>query len=308
MTALSSVAGRKSAVLRRIVNKDGHNNVRIDNVEGMVKLYLHDIWTTAVDMKWRYKLTLFASTFIMTWFIFGVIFYFIGMGNGDFEPGLSSNHTPCVLNVETLTVVFLFSLESQTAIGYGFRCISEECPLAIFTPVAQLVITGLAEIFVTGAFLVKLARPKKRAETIKFSQSAVVCRRRGQLCLMLRVSNVTEEESSVDFHMDSSGESPFLILPLTFYHILDERSPLSGLTAENLLTRDFELLVTLNAAMESTAATCQSCTSYVLQELLTPSGRYVANFKFFDKVQASNDPAFVSNNTEKLKLEDYKKE
>ncbi|XP_029973991.1 ATP-sensitive inward rectifier potassium channel 15-like [Salarias fasciatus] len=339
------MAGRKSAVLRRIVNKDGHNNVRID-VEGMVKLYLHDIWTTAVDMKWRYKLTLFASTFIMTWFIF----YFISMGNGDFEPGLSSNHTPCVLNVQTLTGAFLFSLESQTAIGYGYRCISEACPLAIFTPVAQLVITGLAEIFVTGAFLVKLVRPKKRAETIKlaglkFSQSAVVCWRRGQLCLMLRVanmrkslliqsqltgklfqSNVTEEgektqihQSSVDFHMDSSGECPFLILPLTFYHVLDERSPLSGLTAENLLSRAFELLVTLNATMESTAATCQSRTSYVPQELLwgyefkpalfsTPSGRYVADFKFFDKVQASNDPVFVSNNMEKLKLEeDYKK-
>uniref|UniRef100_A0A672GPZ8 Potassium inwardly rectifying channel subfamily J member 15 n=1 Tax=Salarias fasciatus TaxID=181472 RepID=A0A672GPZ8_SALFA len=262
----------KSAVLRRIVNKDGQNNVRIDNVEGMVKLYLHDIWTTVVDMKWRYKLTLF--------------------------PGLSSNHTPCVLNVETLTGAFLFSLESQTAIGYGFRCISEECPLAIFTLVAQLVITGLAEIFVTGAFLAKLAWPKKRAETIKFSQSAVVCWRRGPLCLMLRVanmrklfqSNVTEEESSVDFHMDCSGESPFLILPLTFYHVLDERRPLSGLTAENLLTRDFELLVTLNATMESTAATCQSCTSYIPQEILTPSGCYVADFKFVDKVQASNDP------------------
>lgn len=340
------MANRKSEVLRRIVNKDGHNNVRIDNVEGMVKLYLHDIWTTVVDMKWRYKLTLFASTFIMTWFIFGVIFYFIGMGNGDFEPDLSENHTACVTNVGTLTGAFLFSLESQTTIGYGFRYISEECPLAIFTLVAQLVITGLAEIFVTGAFLAKLARPKKRAETIKFSQSAVVCRHRGELCLMVRVanmrkslliqcqltgklfqSNVTEEgektqihQSSVDFHMDSSGECPFLILPLTFYHVLDERSPLSGLTAENLRSRDFELLVTLNATMESTAATCQSRTSYVPREVLwgyefkpalfaTPSGRYVADFKFFDKVQASNDPAFASGNTEKLKLEeDYKKE
>ena len=55
----------------------------------------------------------------------------------------------------------------------------------------QLVITGLAEIFVTGAFLAKLARPKKRAETIKFSHSAVVCRsREGKLCLMVRVANM----------------------------------------------------------------------------------------------------------------------
>ncbi|XP_068600404.1 ATP-sensitive inward rectifier potassium channel 15 [Brachionichthys hirsutus] len=336
---------RKPEVERRIVSKDGHNNVRIDNVEGMVKLYLHDIWTTVVDMKWRYKLTLFASTFIMTWFIFGVIFYFIGMGNGDFESGLSSNHTRCVINVETLTGAFLFSLESQTTIGYGFRYISEECPLAIFTLVAQLVITGLAEIFVTGAFLAKLARPKKRAETIKFSQSAVICRRQGQLVLMVRVanmrkslliqcqlsgkllhSNVTEEgektqvhQSSVDFYMDSSGECPFLILPLTFYHILDNRSPLAGLNAENLLTRDFELLVTLNATMESTAATCQSRTSYVPQEILwgyefkpvlfsTTGGRYVADFNYFDKVQASNDAAFLSNKREKVKMEEeYKK-
>ncbi|XP_044077634.1 ATP-sensitive inward rectifier potassium channel 15 [Siniperca chuatsi] len=337
---------RKSEVQRRIVSKDGHNNVRIDNVEGMVKLYLHDIWTTVVDMKWRYKLTLFASTFVITWFIFGVIFYLIGMSNGDVEAGLNSNHTHCVTNVETLTGAFLFSLESQTTIGYGFRYISEECPLAIFTLVTQLVITGLAEIFVTGAFLAKLARPKKRAETIKFSQLAVICRHQGKLCLMVRVanmrkslliqcqltgkllhSNVTEEgektqvhQSSVDFYMDSSGECPFLILPLTFYHVLDERSPLAGLNAENLRTREFELLVTLNATMESTAATCQSRTSYVPQEILwgyelkpvlfsTTSGRYVADFNFFDKVQASNDAAFVSNNTEKLKLEeDYKKE
>ncbi|CAL8397605.1 unnamed protein product [Boreogadus saida] len=309
-------------VQRRIVSKDGHNNVRIDNVEGMVKLYLHDIWTTVVDMKWRYKLTLFASTFVMTWFFFGVIFYFISMGNGDFEAVLPSNHTPCVENAKTLTGAFLFSLESQTTIGYGFRYINEECPLAIFTLVAQLVITGLAEIFVTGAFLAKLARPKKRAETIKFSRSAVVCRREGKLCIM-----VTQEgektlvhQSSVNFYMDSSGECPFLILPLAFYHALDESSPLAGLTADNLHTRDFELLVTLNATMESTAATCQSRTSYVPQEILwgyefkpvlfsNNNSRYVADFSFFDKVQASADSMFLSNNTEKLKLEEeYKKE
>ncbi|XP_045897094.1 ATP-sensitive inward rectifier potassium channel 15 [Micropterus dolomieu] len=341
-----NMATRKAEVQRRIVSKDGHNNVRIENVEGMVKMYLHDIWTTVVDMKWRYKLTLFTSTFVITWFIFGVIYYFILMSNGDVGTGWYSNHTHCVTNVETLTGAFLFSLESQTTIGYGFRHISEECPLAIFTLVAQIVITGLAEIFITGAFLAKLARPKKRAETIKFSQSAVICWHLGKLCLMVRVanmrkslliqcqltgkllqSNVTQEgektqvhQSSVDFNIDSSGECPFLILPLTFYHVLDENSPLAGLNAENLHTREFELLVTLNATMESTAATCQSRTSYLPQEILwgyefkpvlftTTGGRYVADFNFFDKVQVSNEAAFLSNYTEKLLLEqDFKKE
>ncbi|XP_014877171.1 ATP-sensitive inward rectifier potassium channel 15 [Poecilia latipinna] len=331
------MVNRKSEVQRRIVSKDGHNNVQIDNVEGMVKLYLHDIWTTVVDMKWRYKLTLFASTFVMTWFIFGVFFFFIGMGNGDFDSWHNSTHTPCVVNVNTLTGAFLFSLESQTTIGYGFRYISEECPLAIFTLVAQLVITGLAEIFVTGAFLAKLARPKKRAETIKFSQVAVICRHQGKLCLMVRVanmrkslliqcqltgklfkSNVTEEgektqihQSSVDFYMDTSGDCPFLILPLTFYHIIDEKSPLAGLTPETLSNRNFELLITLNGTMESTAATCQSRTSYIPQEILwgyefmpvlfsSSNCRYVVDFNFFDKIQVSNDPAFPGSSTGKI--------
>ncbi|KAM6970261.1 ATP-sensitive inward rectifier potassium channel 15 [Aplochiton taeniatus] len=337
---------KKVSVERRLVSKDGHNNVRVDNVEGMVKLYLHDIWTTVVDMKWRYKLTLFAATFVLTWFTFGVVFYFISLGNGDFHPrDPPSNHTPCLVNVDTLTGAFLFSLESQATIGYGFRYISEECPLAIFTLVAQVVLTGLAEIFVTGAFLAKLARPKKRAETIKFSHWAVVCRHQGRLCLMVRVANmrrslliqcqltgkllqpnVTEEgektlvhQTSVDFNMDSSGECPFLVLPMAFYHALDENSPLAGLSAASLRTREFELLVTLNATMESTAATCQTRTSYVPQEILwghefkpvlfsNARGHYVADFKFFDQVQARGDPTLPCSNTEKLKLEeDYKK-
>ncbi|KAJ7996990.1 hypothetical protein DPEC_G00224260 [Dallia pectoralis] len=339
------MTSKESDFQRRIVSKDGRSQVRIDNVEGMVKLYLHDIWTTVVDMKWRYKLTLFSSTFVLTWFLFGVIFYLIGMGHSDFEGELMSNHTPCVMNVRTLTGAFLFSLESQTTIGYGFRYITDECPLAIFILVLQLVTTGLAEIFVTGAFLAKLARPKKRAETIKFSQSAVICWHNDKRCLMVRVANmrkslliqcqlsgklllpnVTEEgektlvhQAAVDFYMDSCGECPFLILPLTFYHVLDEGSPLAGLTAEKLQTRDFELVVTLNATMESTAATCQSRTSYVPQEILwgyefkpvlfsTDSGRYVADFNFFDKVQTSGGRAHLSNDKEKLKLEKYDNE
>lgn len=325
-----------------MVSKDGHNNIRIDNVEGMVKLYLHDIWTTVVDMKWRYKLTLFVSTFLTTWFSFGMIFYLIAMANNDLNIDQASNHTPCVRNMATLTGAYLFSLESQTTIGYGFRYISEECPLAILTLVLQLVLTGLAEIFVTGAFLAKLARPKKRAETVKFSQLALVSKHKGKLCVMMRVANmrkspliqcqlsgkllfpyVTKEgekiqlyQESVDFHFDTNEKCPFLVLPLIFYHVLDESSPLASLTAENLKVRNFELVVTLNATMESTASTCQSRTSYVPQEFRwgyefkpvlfgTQGGKYFTDFNYFDEIQISNDSLLLQEpKNEKLLLED----
>ncbi|NXV66565.1 KCJ10 protein, partial [Molothrus ater] len=160
---------------RRVLTKDGRSNVRMEHISDKRFLYLKDLWTTFIDLQWRYKLLLFSATFAGTWFAFGVVWYLVAAAHGDlleFEP--PANHTPCVMQVHTLTGAFLFSLESQTTIGYGFRYISEECPLAIVLLITQLVLTTILEIFITGTFLAKIARPKKRAETIKFSQNAVV--------------------------------------------------------------------------------------------------------------------------------------
>nr|XP_009930957.1 PREDICTED: LOW QUALITY PROTEIN: ATP-sensitive inward rectifier potassium channel 15 [Opisthocomus hoazin] len=311
----------------RVMSKSGHSNVRIDKVDGIYLLYLQDLWTTVIDMKWRYKLTLFAATFVMTWFLFGVIYYAIAFLHGDLEINkFTPKREPCVKNVDSLTGAFLFSLESQTTIGYGFRFITEECPHAIFLLVAQLVITTLIEIFITGTFLAKIARPKKRAETIKFSHCAVITKHNGELCLVIRVANMRKslliqcQLSGKLLQVDSSSESPFLILPLTFYHILDESSPLRDLTPQNLKDKDFELVVLLNATVESTSAVCQSRTSYIPEEIhwgyefvpvvsLSPNGKYVADFSQFEKIRRSTDSTFYSVDSEKQKLEEkYRQE
>nr|XP_060626320.1 ATP-sensitive inward rectifier potassium channel 15 [Anolis sagrei ordinatus] len=331
----------------RVMSKSGHSNVRIDKVDGIYLLYLQDLWTTVIDMKWRYKLTLFAATFIMTWFLFGVIYYGIAFLHGDLEGNkFPSQHMPCVMKVDSLTGAFLFSLESQTTIGYGFRYITEECPHAIVLLVTQLVVTTLIEIFITGTFLAKIARPKKRAETIKFSHCAVVTKHNDHLCLVIRVANMrkslliqcqltgkllqtyeTKEgerillnQASVKFHVDSSSESPFLILPLTFYHVLDENSPLSDLTPQSLKEKDFELVVLLNATVESTSAVCQSRTSYIPEEIfwgfefmpvisLSQNGKYVADFSQFELIRRSADFTLYNSGSEKQKLEEqYRKE
>lgn len=40
----------------------------------------------------------------------------------------------------------------------------------------------------------KLARPKKRAETIMFSKNAVICMRDGRLCLLFRVGDMRKSQ------------------------------------------------------------------------------------------------------------------
>ncbi|XP_034008787.1 ATP-sensitive inward rectifier potassium channel 10-like isoform X1 [Trematomus bernacchii] len=312
---------------RRVLSKDGRSNVRIEHVSGRSALYMRDLWTTFLDMQWRYKLFLFTATFAGTWFLFGVLWYLLALVHEDlleFDP--PSNHTPCVMQVQTLTGAFLFSLETQTTIGYGFRCITEECPVAIILLIVQLVLTMLMEIFITGTFLAKIARPKKRGETVKFSQHAVVSTHEGRPCLMIRVANMRKslllgcqvtgkllqtsltkegetvrlDQRNVPFEVDMSSDSPFLILPLTFYHIIDENSPLRAWAAKgggwtDPELADFELLVIMSATVEPTSATCQVRTSYLPDEILwgyefppvvslSPSGKYVADFSFFDKV------------------------
>ncbi|XP_028329635.1 ATP-sensitive inward rectifier potassium channel 10 [Gouania willdenowi] len=320
---------------RRVLSKDGRSNVRIEHVSGRGALYLRDLWTTFLDMQWRYKFFFFAATFAGTWFLFGILWYLVALVHGDlleFDP--PSNHTPCVMEVKTLTGAFLFSLESQTTIGYGFRCITEECPVAIVLLIFQLVITMVMEIFITGTFLAKVARPKKRGETVKFSQHAVVSNHEGRPCLMIRVANMRKslllgcqvtgkllqtsltkegetvrlDQRNVPFQVDTSSDSPFLIIPLTFYHIIDDSSPLKawaakggGWTDPDLA--DFELLVIMSATIEPTSATCQVRTSYLPDEILwgyefpavvslSPSGKYVADFAFFDKVAKTKTPPY----------------
>lgn len=73
---------------------------------------------------------------------------------------------------------------------------------------------------------------------------------------------------------------------------------------------EFELLVIMSATIEPTSATCQVRTSYLPDEILwgyefppvvslSSSGKYVANFAFFDKVsKAKTMPIFKSSSTE----------
>jgi len=42
----------------------------------------------------------------------------------------------------------------------------------------------------TGLVFAKLSRPKKRAETLLFSKSAVICKRDDELCLLFRVGDM----------------------------------------------------------------------------------------------------------------------
>jgi len=113
--------GRRFAArqTRRIVHKDGMCNIVSQNVTERRRRYLVDIFTTLVDMRWRYNVALFAAVFIVSWSTFAVVWFSIAVTHGDCQRADDDDWQPCISNVHDFPTALLFSIETQTTIGYG---------------------------------------------------------------------------------------------------------------------------------------------------------------------------------------------
>lgn len=73
----------------------------------------------------------FMLSFVISWALFAVIFYVIASAHGDLEKLDDASWKPCIMNLRGFTAAFLYSVESQHTIGYGYRYTTEECAEAI---------------------------------------------------------------------------------------------------------------------------------------------------------------------------------
>ncbi|XP_045596107.2 ATP-sensitive inward rectifier potassium channel 12 isoform X3 [Procambarus clarkii] len=294
-TRISSKKMRK-----RVVQKNGECNVSPSNVAKRRRRYLQDIFTTLVDIQWRWTLLVFAMSFISSWLLFAVVWWVIAYTHGDLLehnlPGRQeqSKWTPCVVNIFSFTSCFLFSVETQHTIGYGSRHTTEECPEAIFVMCIQSITGVMIQAFMVGIVFAKLSRPKKRTQTLLFSRNACLCLRDGEMCLLFRVGDmrkshiieahvraqlirkrVTREgeilpffQYELDVGYDIGEDRIFFIWPMTMVHKINENSPLYDLSAHDLLREKFEIVVILEGVIESTGMTTQARSSYLPNEIL----------------------------------------
>ncbi|KAG8505086.1 Inward rectifier potassium channel 2 [Galemys pyrenaicus] len=276
----------------RFVKKDGHCNVQFINVGEKGQRYLADIFTTCVDIRWRWMLVIFCLAFVLSWLFFGCVFWLIALLHGDLDA--SKDSKACVSEVNSFTAAFLFSIETQTTIGYGFRCVTDECPIAVFMVVFQSIVGCIIDAFIIGAVMAKMAKPKKRNETLVFSHNAVIAMRDGKLCLMWRVGNLRKshlveahvraqllksritsegeyiplDQIDINVGFDSGIDRIFLVSPITIVHEIDEDSPLYDLSKQDIDNADFEIVVILEGMVEATAMTTQCRSSYLANEIL----------------------------------------
>lgn len=276
---------------RRLVKKSGDLKVLAKNVPRKTKLYLADIFTTMIDLRWKWVILIFMTCYIFSWTLFAFIWWLIAILRGS---------SVCVSKVDNWTAAFLFSVETQETIGYGEKAITTKCPEAVIILQLQSLVGLLIDAFMLGLTFAKLSRPRERMRTVVFSNYAVIAPRDGKMCLMLRIGDIrksqivdasvrlqlfrtwtTKEGKEIPFYQEDlkicyDWRNPdndfrnelFLMLPMVIIHVIDEKSPFYDFTPEKLQETEFEIVAVLDGVVEATGLNTQPRTSYLNSEIL----------------------------------------
>ena len=276
---------------QRLVDKRGRIHVNYVNVPDRGQLYyLSDHFTTLIEAQWRYVILIFSLSFIVSWLVFGTIWW------GIYSYRKKYHDIECIEKVDSWTSAFLFSLETQTTIGYGGRQVTPHCPEGVICLLIQCIIGLLISSTMLGLIFAKLSRPHKRRCTILFSRHAVIGPRNGKLYLMMRIADLRkrqlieshirvflidryvsrEKEKICCFRQplsitcdkdDDDDEKIFLFSPVVLLHEINEQSPFYDYSPDDLLLKDFEIVLLLEGIVEPTGMTMQARTSYVGDEI-----------------------------------------
>jgi inward rectifier potassium channel len=180
---------------------------------------------------------------------------------------------------------FFFSVETIGTIGYGVLS-----PRDLY---ANMVMTGenffgLSFIAVaTGVIFARVSRPTAR---VMFSRNALIAMHDGDLTFMFRAANeranrVLEAEVTVSITRDLTtiegktmrrfeqlnlvrSKSPLFALTWTVLHIIDETSPMYGVTEETLKNASGQILVVLSGMDETFAQRIHARHSYMPTDIV----------------------------------------
>jgi inward rectifier potassium channel len=182
------------------------------------------------------------------------------------EPGSVSNARPGAFGD-----AFFFSVETLATVGYGVMTPSTLYGHSVAT--AEIFVGMFLTALVTGAFFARLARPKPR---LVFSETAVVTPYDGRQALMVRVASrrlqgISEANARISYLRDEPvGDTryrrfselklvrsnlPILSLSWTLIHLIDQESPLWGMTPERMAAEAPTLMVSISGFDEAISST-----------------------------------------------------
>ncbi|BFZ04418.1 hypothetical protein BsWGS_07457 [Bradybaena similaris] len=317
-----------------LFRKQGQSNIVYRGIKSKRRKYLKDFYITMLDMKWRWAFLLLFAGFFSTTFLFSGIYFVMSYVHGDFEDSSRNDpdFMPCIVGVKSYWDTLLFSMETQSTIGYGALFPHAECGPTIPVVFVQITFGFLLETTLLGFIFTKLARPKHRRHTLIFSKSASICVEDSQLTLQIRVGDIrnthlidaqvhgilikryiTAEQfvyplfqHEIEFKAHKMKDHLFLFYPMVLNHAITQGSPLYDMAEADLMKDPFELLIILEGTIESTGEMVQAKTSIgsaeirwgfrfaPVEEYDVVNDKWCINFNKFDQMDAVETPKHSS--------------
>jgi inward rectifier potassium channel len=255
---------------RRFLNPDGTFNVRR---EGLPYFRSLSLYHTLLNMTWPHFFLAVGGFYLVYNLIFALGYYACGTGALVGDSGVGGRFANA----------FFFSVQTAATIGYGSLSPHGLAANLLVTVEAFFGLLSLA--LATGVLFSRFARPHAR---ILFSKQAVVAPFRDVTGLMFRVANLRsnqllEVRATVSlswredtpkgrqrrFHELALERRQIVFFPLhwVIVHPIDEKSPLWGVTREQFLASDAEVLVLLNAVDETFEQNVHARSSYTFDEV-----------------------------------------
>ncbi len=289
---------RKKASARRIVDPDGNFNVVR---KGVSKFYWGDLYHALLTLSWIKLFAVVGAGYIITNILFALMYLTVDNGVENMREGNFSD-------------AFFFSVQTMATIGYGAMY-----PKTLFANILVAIeaLLGLLGVSVgSGLVFARFSLPKAR---VMFSRVAVIHHHNGIPTLMFRVANerqswimdaqvnvslviseITEEGKAMRRFYDLPplrNQSSLFALTWTVMHPINQNSPLVGITLEEMLEKEIEILITLTGIDQTVSDNIHAHHSYIPAEILwnhqfvdilskTRDGRRSIDYSCFHKVIA----------------------
>jgi inward rectifier potassium channel len=267
--------GSKTSTQRtRLVNKDGSFN--IDLIERS-RWQSMSIYHALITMRWRKFNFIVFLYFIIINLLFACFYYIAGIDGLIGVQGTSS--------VDRFLEAFFFSTQTFSTVGFGR--ISPGNHLISSIAAIESVVGLLGFALATGLLYGRFSRPVAK---VIFSKNAIIAPFRNTRAFQFRIANkmrnsqmtnmecqVTvaklETENGVQLRRFRSLKLElktivFFPLSWTLNHIIDESSPLYGMSYEDMKAADMEFLILLTGFNDTFSQTVNTRFSYTFEELV----------------------------------------
>ncbi len=261
---------KASAGSFRSLNKDGSFNVKKTNVPFFERF---NFFHTLISMSWLRFIGLILLSYTFVNLLFACIYVLIGV---EHLTGVVPSS-----GFDNFMEAFFFSSQTITTLGYG-RVAPIGIPANIVAAIESM-LGVLTFALATGMLYGRFSKPSAK---IKYSSKAVIAPYKDINGFMFRVINpqknqLLEIEVTVtlsmqpkdshlrNFHLLELERPKVVFLPSvwTVVHPISDKSPLHGLSEDELLERDPEFIIMIKAFDESFSQTVYSRSSYKASEI-----------------------------------------